>query len=220
MELYEDTINSDIENLFQLDFQLKKKRNSQKIKTTLQIAESEDAEIITSLFKEVYRGTYPYKKMEDEEEVRRMIQDNNHSWLIFKADSTKNVGCFGADLDFKNKKGVLYGFLIKKSYWKIVDTLKAFAASLIYFWTYYKEKILVWSGEVRTNDTTAQFGTSLCGLKPIAFFPNKDIFFDHIESDFLITSYDERVFAHYRCAETTKIIRQILNSYTYSNQRY
>lgn len=220
MEQYEDSINSDIQNLFKLDFQLKKNRSSQKIKTTLQIAEPEDAEVIASLFKEVYRGTYPYKKMEDEKEVRRMIKDINHNWLIFKTNSKQTVGCFGADLDFINKKGILYGFLIKKSYQNTVDSLKAFVASLIYFWTYYKDKILVWSGEVRTNDATAQFATSLCGLKPIAFFPNKDIFFNRIESDFLITSYNQDIFNNYRYTESPRIIRQVLNCYTYSNERY
>ncbi len=220
LEQYEDSINSDIQHLFKLDFQLKKRRDSKKIRTTLQIAEPEDAEVIASLFRDVYHGTYPYKKMEDEEEVRRMIKDENHAWVIYKANLKMTVGCFGADLDFKNKKGILYGFLIKKSYQNNVDSLKAFVASLIYFWTYYKDKILVWSGEVRTNDATAQFATSLCGLKPIAFFPNKDIFFNRIESDFMITSYNEEVFTNYRCEANPRLIRQVLNCYTYSNQRY
>ena len=220
LEQYKDTIDSDVQKLFELDFQLKKNRNSQKIKTTLHKAEPVDAEILSLLFKEVYRGAYPYKRMESEEALRLMINDKNHDWLIFKSNSKDIVGCFGADLDFNNKKGILYGFLIRKSYQNIVDSLKAFVGSLIYFWYNYKDKILIWSGEVRTNDSTAQFATALCGLKPIAFLPNKDIFFNRVESDFMIVCYDRHVLNNYRSKETPKIIRQVLNCFTYTNERY
>ena len=220
LEQYEKILDSDIQKIFELDFQLKKKRDSQKIKTTLHKADLEDAKVIASLFRETYRGTYPYKKMESEEIVHRMINNANHDWLIFKANSKETVGCFGAELDFHNKKGTLYGFLIRRSYQNSIDSLKAFVGSLLYFWNNYKNKILVWSGEVRTNDSTAQFATALCGLKPIAFFPNKDIFFNRVESDFMIVCYDRHVLNKFRSKKTPKIIRQVLNSYSYTNERY
>jgi hypothetical protein len=79
---------------------------------------------------------------------------------------------------------------------------------------------MIWYGEMRTNEATSQFFTSQIGLKPIAFLPNKDIFFSHIESDILQVVYDEDALYKYRVEEKPKIIRQILNCYVYADKRY
>ena len=73
---------------------------------------------------------------------------------------------------------------------------------------------------MRTNEIASQFSTSVIGLKPIGFLPNKDIFFNQIESDILHVIYDEEVLNKYRRKKDLKIIRQILNCYAYSNKRY
>ena len=90
---------------------------------------------------------------------------------------------------------------------------------LLYICKTYRKGVLIYHGEARTNDTASQFGTSICGMKPIAFFPNKDIFFNHIESNFMIIAYYNDVLRNLR-KEKPKIIPQVLNCYKYSNDRY
>jgi len=220
LKLYEGDISPDFQKILKLDFEVKNKQQSQKISPILQIARPEEAQEITQIFKEGYKGTYPYKQIEDIQEVKKMIIDSNYHWFLFKLDSNETVGCFGAQMEFEKKKGLLYGFAIKKEYHKIIDVFKTYIGCVLYLWETYKNKILVWYGEVRTNDKTPQYVTSLSGLKPIAFLPNKDIFLNQIESEFLHVIYNEKVLYKYRRKEKSKIIRQILNTYLYSNNRF
>lgn len=219
LKQYEEVVESSIQNLFNLDFQLKKQRSSEKIITTLHIAKQDDAKDITKLFKEVYQGSYPYKRMESVEELQRMIESSESEWLLFKSNSGELAGCFGADFQYK-KKALLHGFIIRNKYRHIIDSLKAFVGSLIYYWNTYKDKIPVWIAEVRTNSVVPQWATNFCGLKPIAFFPNKDIFFNKIESDFLHVAYFKEVLNEYRSKKIPKLIREVLNCYAYSTKRY
>jgi hypothetical protein len=149
-----------------------------------------------------------------------MISNPNDQWLLFKIKPNKTVGCFGIHLENPQKKALLYGFIIKKEFQNIIDTIKTFTGCLLYFLKSYKNKILIWHAEVRTNDSTPQYVTSLCGLKPIAFFPNKDIFLNRVESEFLIITYDNRVLSQLRYKNEPRIIRQVLNCYSYTNKRY
>lgn len=217
---YEEVFDPDDESILNLDFELGKHRKYQKINPKLQIAKPDDAEIIAKLFKNIYHGTYPYKKLENIKEIRSMIKDPDYEWILFKIKDNKTIGCFGTHLEMLQKKALLYGFIIKKEYQHIVDTIKTFTGCLLFFLKSYKNKILIWHAEVRTNDSTPQYVTSLCGLKPIAFFPNKDIFLNCVESDFLIITYDNKVLKELRCKNEPRIIRQVLNCYNYTNKRY
>lgn len=217
---YEDIVRFDSENILNPHFQLKKNVKHQKITPIVQLAEPKDAKEITEIYKEVYNGTYPYKQMEYVQEIKRMINDSNFQWILYKTNSNKIVGCFLADLDFNNKKGLMHGFVIRKDYQHIFDSLKACIGSLTYLWKKYKNKILIWFGEARTNDSSAQFFGSICGLKPVAFFPNKDVFLNKVESDLMIITYDEKVIKELRSTEEPRIIRQVLNCYAYLNKRY
>jgi len=220
LKVYEGDIGPDFQKILSLDFNLKIKKPSQKINPIIKLAKSEEAKEITQIFREIYKGTYPYKQMEDVQEVKKMINDPNYKWFLFKKKSNEIIGCFGAHMEFEKKRGFLYGFNIKNKYQKIIDSFKIFIGCIIFLWETYKNKILIWYGEMRTNETASQFSTSVIGLKPIGFLPNKDIFFNQIESDILHVIYDEEVLYKYRRKKDPKIIRQILNCYAYSNKRY
>lgn len=210
----------DFQQILDLDFELNINHDNLKISPVIKLANSEDAKEISKIFKEVYKGTYPYKQMEDLKEVENMIKSPNFHWFLFKMSSNHTIGCFGVHLEIEKKRGLLFGFVLKKKYQKVIDTLKTFAACLLFVCNKYKDDILLWYGEIRTNEDSPQFITSSCGMKPIALLPNKDIFYNKIESDVLHVIYTEEALKKYRSKEKPKIIRQILGSYVYSNNRF
>lgn len=220
LEKYQYLSNLDLKNILNLDFELDFYYKSKKICPIVKLAKPKDSEEIANIFKEIYRGTYPYKHLADSKSMKEMIIHPNYEWFIFKSPANEIVGCFGADLDFKEKRAFLHGFMIKKQYHKTIDIFKAFIGCITYLWRKYRDKIFLWYGEMRTNEAISQFFTSLIGMKPIAFLPNKDIFFNKVESDVFHVIYNKAVLKEYRFKEKPKIIRQILNCYSYSNNRY
>ncbi|TFG11710.1 MAG: hypothetical protein EU535_06965 [Promethearchaeota archaeon] len=225
LDLYREIDRQDLDNLLESEFELdystiKKNSDSHRICPVIQLAEPKDAKVISEIFKQVYRETYPYKKMESEKGIIDMINSPQDYWFIFRLDLNETIGAFGAHLDFEEKRGLLYGFVIKKKYQRRIDIFKAFMVCAMYLWTKFQKELLVWYGEIRTNETAAQHTTSFFGLKPIAFLPNKDIFFNQIESDLLHVIYNRDVLFKYRKSEKPKIIRQVLNSYSYTNKRF
>ncbi|MFW9783633.1 MAG: hypothetical protein ACFFFB_15220 [Candidatus Heimdallarchaeota archaeon] len=220
LDKYQYISNLDLKHILNLDFELDYYYKSEKVCPIIELAKPEDAKEIVSIFNEIYRGNYPYKQMEDIDSIRRMITHSNYYWFVFKLKSKEIVGCFGADLDLNEKRAFLHGFNIKKQYQKTTDIFKAFIGCIIYLWREYRDKIFLWYGEMRTNEAISQFFTSLIGMKPVAFLPNKDIFFNKIESDVLHIIFNKAVLKQYRFKEKPKIIRQVLNCYSYTNKRY
>jgi hypothetical protein len=223
--LYHQVDIPDINKILRLDFELdysiiKGENRLQRICPIIEIAKEEDAKIISDIFTEVYHGTYPYKKMHSIKGIIDMINSPTDYWFIFKLDSNQVIGAFGSHLEFEEKRGLLYGFVIRKGFHKTVDIFKAFMVCSTYLWKKYQEEILVWYGEIRTNETAAQYTTSFFGLKPIGFLPNKDIFFNQVESDILHVIYNQDVLSEYRKKMQPKIIRQVLNCYSYTNKRF
>lgn len=212
--------NLDLKNILNLNFELDFYYKSEKICPIVELAKPEDSEEIANIFKEIYRGTYPYKQLEDVNSIKDMIIYPNYDWFIFKSPVNEIIGCFGADLEFNEKRAFLHGFMIKKKYHKTIDVFKAFIGCITYLWKKYKDKIFLWYGEMRTNEAISQFFTSLIGMKPIAFLPNKDTFFNKIESDIFHVIYSKAALNDYRFEEKPKIIRQVLNCYNYTNKRY
>ncbi|MFX1392695.1 MAG: hypothetical protein ACFFAH_03890 [Promethearchaeota archaeon] len=208
------------DKILEMDFKLSRRSENQKINPSIGKAKLEDATKIAKMFKEIYSDSYPYKKMENEHEIKKMIKDPNYYWFLFKINNKEVVGCFGVQLEFDRKKGFLFGFVIRKKYQKIIDSLKTFIACAIFLLKSYKNRILIWYGEMRTNEAISQYATSLIGLKPVAFFPNKDIFLNQIESIVLHIILDDLCLRKYRYKKEPKIIRQVLNCYVYSNKRY
>lgn len=225
LNLYHEIDRVDLENILRLDFDLdysvlSRYVNSQRICPIIEIAQPEDAHEISLIFKEIYQGTYPYKRMEHSSSIADMIKDPNYYWFLFKLDSGEIVGAFGSHLEFEAKRGFLFGFVIKKGYHKIIDIFKAFIGCTLFLWKKFQQEIFLWYGEMRTNETSSQFFTSIVGMKPVAFYPNKDLFFNKEESDILQVIYNREALTTLRKKERPKIIRQALNSYAYVNKRF
>ncbi len=225
LNLYNEINRPDLENILRLDFNLdysvlERYIKSQRICPIIELAKPKDAQVISNIFKEIYKGTYPYKKMENTDSIGEMIKDPNYYWFLFKLDSGEVIGAFGSHLEFDQKRGFLYGFVIKEGYQKIIDIFKAFIGCAMFLWKKYQEQILIWYGEMRTNETSSQFFTSIVGMKPVAFYPNKDLFLNKEESDILQVIYDKEALTTLRKKEQPKIIRHALNSYSYVNKRF
>ncbi|MHA1196654.1 MAG: hypothetical protein ACTSSM_11210 [Promethearchaeota archaeon] len=217
----EDINQNNLDDVFKLKFELNKKRTSSKIETFIRKASVKDAPVIANLFKEVYKGTYPYKHLEDKRNIANMLNNNDTEWILYETKGNKIAGGIGANLDFNLKKCLLYGFCILEPYRHIIDSLKATIGSLIYFWIKYSKKISIWYLEVRTYTPSLQWGASLCSLKPLAFFPNKDFFFNEIESEFLCVTYQSINFLkNHRSENIPKLIWPTLGAYAYSNKIY
>ena len=221
LDIYQYIFKIDLDRILKLDFEFDHDISTpRKITPIIEIAKPKDAQAISNTYIDVYNGTYPYKKMENVRSIEELIKSPNDYIFLFKLESNEIIGAFSSHLEFEKKRGLLYGFVIKKEYRKVVDNLKAFLGSAAYLWKKYYNEILIWYGEIRSNESAAQFATNLFGLKPIAFFPNKDIFFKKLESDILHIIHNQDALLKYRMKEKPQIIRQVLNSYYYSNNRY
>jgi hypothetical protein len=205
---------------FKLDSRLLPKRQNDKEIPFAYLAKPKDGHIISNLYYSIYKGKYPYREMQDSHEVSKLIKNKKYNWILYKNKNDEIVGCMGFFLELTKKKGYLFGFIINKKFFSTIDSLKAFLECIIVLWNYYKNKILIWYSETRTAHNITQYAQNLVGLKPIAFFPVKDLFFGKPESEFLHVIYDKELLKDYRTSETPRIIRQVLNSYLYAEKLY
>ncbi|MFX1428297.1 MAG: GNAT family N-acetyltransferase, partial [Promethearchaeota archaeon] len=192
LEPFKNLKNPELSHEMLLDFEIIERGNRHKISPILRVAKPEDAKEITEIYKELYDGTYPYKEMEDVEEVRRLIQNPNIQWIIYQDPNYNIAGCITFVLDFGNKRGYIRGFMLKKKYQGYIDITKAMIGSMLGMIHKYKHKIYVWYVENRTAHSKSQYSMWVCGIAPIGFYPNKDIFLGKVESDLMQILYDER----------------------------
>lgn len=185
----------------------------------ISIAEPKDAPEIKRIIKETYKGTYPYKKIEDEKELSKLIESEAHTWFIFKVED-RVIGTLGYTFDFKNKKGKSYGLILKKEFHGKISIKNIVLICMIYIYKTYKGKILKYFGESRTKHHKGQVIGNNCGLKPIAFFPNKDNLLNEPESSFLHVIYDSILIEKYRTREIPQIIPEIVDFYLFSDMKY
>ena len=219
LEIFEDVLDLDLENGMELDFMIDSKIGNNKISPTLVLAKPWDAEEITNICKEVYEGTYPYKEIEDKRKVRKMIGSPEHHFILFKLDDYV-AGCFRCALDFEHKKGYTGGFMVRKEYQKTLDVTKSIIGSYAWMWSTYKKEILIWYCENRTAHAASQYITSVCGINTVAFFPNKDVFYDQVESDVLGVIYQEKALNKYRERKGPTLIRNALDSFLHCDNLY
>jgi len=217
---FRNIVVSDIQNGMNLNFDLVEKPRKKKISPILVLATPEDAEAIVDIYFDIYDGTYPYKEMEDVKEVRRMIESDEFEWLLFKNEEGDILGCFTYELDFFKRMGYMRGFNIKKKYQGKVDVVKACIGSMIAIWTHYKNKIDIWYCENRTAHSNSQYIANVCGIKPLAFLPNKDIFLNKKESVLLQVAYSKAALENLRTLSQPKIINPVSFCYSYSNEVY
>ena len=213
--------NTNIRTGMDLPFELTEKARDDKISPILQLAAPKDAQAIVDIYLDIYQGAYPYKEMEDVEEVKHMIEDSNYRWLLFKTPEERKIaGCFTYVLDFDKKVGYMRGFNIKREYQGTLDAVKAVIGSMIGIWTEYRNKIKLWYCENRTAHTKSQYLSNVCGIKAIAFLPNKDIFNGKPESDILHIVYEHDTLTDLRSSETPVIIPEVESLFEFSNERY
>ncbi|TFF94092.1 MAG: hypothetical protein EU543_02090 [Promethearchaeota archaeon] len=213
-------VKPDIKNGMDLPFILSKKYRNDKVNPILQLARPKDARAIVEVYKKIYKGSYPYKEMEDIQEVRRKISEPQYEWLLFRTPTEEIAGCFTYELDFKNKRGYMRGFNIKPQYQGTIDAVKAVVGSMIGIWSQYRGKICHWYCENRTAHTKSQYLSVVCGINPIAFFPNKDVFFGKIESDIMHIAYNSKALTKYRSLQIPKIIPSVKPCFQYSQEKY
>ncbi|MFX1393974.1 MAG: hypothetical protein ACFFAH_10405 [Promethearchaeota archaeon] len=222
-KFFENFSSFDSKNVFSgesLDFELKDRIHNKKIPPILELAKQKDAKEIVKIYRNLYYGTYPYREMEDELEVKKMIKNPSIQWIIFKAPSRRIVGCITFILDFFNKKGYIRGFMLKKMYQGRIDVVKAMIGSMIGMCCSFKDKILSWYVENRTAHTSSQYPMYKCGIEPIGFYPNKDVFLGKVESDLMQIAYDARALNGFRLKKIPQIIPEAQNCFKYSNERY
>ncbi len=194
-------------------------RNGKKV-PSLKFATEEDAEEITQIFKEVYDNTYPYKKMESVSEVRSMISDPNYYWIVFKIKPDITIGCIGIRLDFELKVANFFGFAFREEFRQKVDIATASLACMVAPVYKFRDRILIWYAEIRSSFSSIQYLAKTAGLLPIAFLPNKDIFFNHPESEILFAIYDKKVLFNNRSSKKPELISQAIFCYFYTFQKY
>lgn len=220
LKTFRKGVNLNNQERITLDFEIEKKTKSQKLSPIIKVAQPEDAHAFVDISINVYEGTYPFKEMEDEDSVREMILSEDHHLLLFKDNLDNNIGCFKCILDFKKKRGYMGGFMIKKEYQSNVDIVKAIIGSYVWMWSTFKDRIALWYCENRTAHATAQYITSVCGIKTVGFLPNKDIFFKEVESEVFGVIYNKKTLSKLKCKEYPKLIPEINNCFVYANNKY
>ena len=183
------------------------------------MATLQDARAIAQIFREIYSGTYSYKEMENEDAIRKMIIDPSFYWIVYKINTGEVIGCTGFHVDLNRKTGTIHGFVIKKEYQGLTDLSRLSLACLYSFLKKYEKQVLVWSCEVRTAHTKSQYMARILGLLPIAFLPNKDLFFLREESQFIYILYDEEALSKYRSMVTPRIHFKVMRSYLYAQEK-
>jgi hypothetical protein len=207
---FEQVVNPDIHNGMCLDFVLCDREHQNKINPILRLACSEDAEEIVEI----------YKEMEDVDEVRKMILDPSIQWIIYQDQSFMIAGCITFVLDFKNKRGYIRGFMLKKKYQGTLDITKAMIGSMLGMIYNFKNQIFNWYVENRTAHAKSQYSMWVCGIAPVAFYPNKDVFLGKVESDLMQILYDERALTVYRSERVPQILPSVETCYQFSENRY
>jgi len=220
LEPFKNLTSSPIKNEMHLNFEIKENIHPKKISPILRLAHPNDAKEITEIYKELYDGTYPYKEMEDIEEVRKMILDPHIKWIIYQDPQYHIAGCITFVLDFENRRGYIRGFMLKKKYQGRIDITKAMIGSMLGMLHEFRDTIYTWYVENRTAHAKSQYSMWVCGIAPIAFYPNKDIFLEQVESDLMQILYDERVLKKFRSSEIPCFIPSVESCYQYSNKRY
>ena len=74
--------------------------------------------------------------------------------------------------------------------------------------------------ENRTSHAKSQYPMWVCGIRPIGFFPNKDVFLNRIESDLMQIIYDSTAIKDLRVKNIPQIIPEALNCFKYSTSKY
>lgn len=219
LEPFESYLPEDLHKIFRLPVQIRENSNG-KFNPFLRLAQPEDAPIITDIVQEIYEGTYPYKEMEDPNEIARLINSGTYKFIVFLNNDLEVIGSTCFVLNRRKKKGYLRSLVIRKKWCGKLDTKKAYITACLMVWNKYRDHILFWWAETRTANAKTQSITRQCGLRPIAFFPNKDIFYNKIESDLLIIAYNSALFKIHRSNKIPEFIPAVKNCFDFTSREY
>ncbi len=220
LELFEGILDSEsMEYGMNLEFVIDNRIDNPKVSPVLRLAKSHEAKFITQICKEVYQHTYPYKELMDEKTIQDMIRSPEHHFILFLVED-QVVGCFRCALDFSQKKGYMGGFMLKSPYHGTIDVVKAIIGSYVWMWNTFKDEILVWYCENRTAHAASQYITAVCGIHTIALFPNKDVFYNEIESDVMGITYQKHVLPRLRRSKHPCLIENVIDCYLYADRLY
>ena len=208
-----------VNNEVYIEFELDRNTATRKVCPILRMATVEDAMDIVQIYENVY-DDYPYKEMLDVDEVKNMILNDAIKWIMFLDRKGNIIGCFTFVIDLETKRGYIRGLMMKREYQGQFDAVKATMASFYMMWTMYKDRIFIWHAEARTAHAKSQYVAVISSLKPIGFFPNKDVFNKKVESDLFMITYDQRALNEYRSKKIPKIILQVEDPFFYSTQRH
>ena len=219
LEIFQGVIDLDIETGITLDFIINPRESEFKIVPKLKLAEPKHAKDIVAIFEDVYDHSYPFKDFLDKEKVAAMIKSTEYNFILFMVNK-EIEGCFKCFLDFEHRKGYIGALMVKKKYQGILDFTKAIIGSSYWAFSIYREVIDVWYCENRTAHASSQYSTGVCGLNTLAIFPNKDVFYNQIESDVLCVNYSENALDDLRKLGKPKLIRDVLECYMHSDGIY
>jgi len=202
------------------DIILSKKNDVNKLPIVIKECSLKDVQEIVNVFKDAYKSTYPYKEYENTEFIRNTLKNPKYHWLIYKNNKDEIIGCFMAILDFKNKRGNIGRFAFKQEYHGMAEVLKASIGTMYLMYKKYKHKIFTWFGEARTAHTKSQYIASLCGVKPTAILPNKDLFFNKVESEILQIGYLKSVFKNLKVKTPPVLIPECIKSFNFTKKMF
>jgi hypothetical protein len=219
LDMFEGVLDLNIESGMELDFVIEGRKNSSKISPVLKLAQSSDAKEIADICKRVYAGTYPYREMEDDKIIKKMIKSPEHHFILFMVGEYV-AGCFRCAIDFDHKKAYMGGFMLRKQFQNSLDVVKTIMGSYYWMWSTFKDDIVMWHCENRTAHAASQYITYVCGINTVAIFPNKDIFYGDIESDVMGVIYRKNALTKFRASKVPSLIENALDSYLHADNLY
>ena len=196
------------------------KRDSEMVSTTITTpSKFADARAIAKIYQFLYRGTYPYKEMEDPEYIYETFKNPSFIWGLFKTSEDKLVGCFTVVLDCGKRRGYFRGMMILPEFQHKVNSKKLCLSVIRHAYAKAKGRIDVWYNESRTAHSKAQHISTLFGSHPYAVFMNKDRFFNRDESDVLMVAHTREAMRK-RTEEMPLILPEIMPFYRLAQDRF
>ena len=206
--------NNNLANKIQINNQ-----NNEKEEVYFDLAKPNDAEEIIRIIKDAFTY-YPFYEMLQIGYIRGLIKSKNNYVFIFKDKQNSIVGTITFMLDLDRKKGYIRTFALYKKYWGKLNITSATISVYLYMYKKYKDQILIWYSETLTNTAKAQYIFKQCYVEPLGFFPNKDIFRNKIESEFLQVAYDRKAITQHRSKESPKIILEVMKPFIYASLKF
>jgi hypothetical protein len=218
LDMFEGILDLDIEKGMELNFFIEG-HNNDKISPILRLARPKDAKEITNICKEVYKKSYPYKQIEDPSHVKKMIKSPNHHFILFIVDDYI-AGCFRCEIDFEHKKAYMGTFILREQFHRNLDVVKTIMGAYYWMWSTFNDEVIVWYCENRTAHATSQYITAVCGINTIAILPNKDVFFQEVESDVMGIMYRQDSLTKHRSEKVPSLIEGSVDCFLYADNLY